>query len=291
MDEDGRIDRAARTAALRSGRSLAPGRIAESTSPRRACSRRIASWQNGCAALGKGTRCPSAGALRRGAGERARWEDLPALAHARARRTRPLARRRPRALGRLRGLAGRRALRDHQGMVGLARPDLESAASWLREPAERAAAELGEGIPDDLVRRLWSGEIDRDLVVDLQRRVPGDLGVALSSCAGRGGVLLRSPLARRLRGGASLRDRKWRERLAFLAAPQAQWLERAGDAAFLDHDPHGARARPTRARSTRRPIGRACSPSSPTSPSRSETSTASALYRERIYGSLVRQSR
>jgi len=173
--------------------------------------------------------------------------------------------------------------------VGLARPDLDSAASWLREPAEHAGAELGEGIPDDLVRRIWSGAINRDLLVELQRRVPGKWQPVFHQAlvAEEYFFVL---LWRADYGEARRYATEMAQRLAFLAAPQAQWLERAGDAAFLDHDPRAAREAYARALEEQpdRPsvLGKLSDVAFALGDLEGERA-----FRERIYGSLERRSR
>ncbi len=287
MKMDGSIELL--VAALRSGRSLAPGRIAELDEPESHLLAAIASWQNGCAALGNG----------RGAQALARFDE--ALANApngkifRLSRILALA-----ALGRWHDVdhelsvayadwEGDVRFAITQGMVGLARPDLDSAASWLREPAERAAAELGEGIPDDLVRRIWAGAIDRDLVVDLQRRAPGNwesiFHHALVAEEYFFVLLWRGDYGEARRYATEMAGR-----LASLAAPQAQWLERAGDAAFLDHDLQGAREAYTRALDEKADRASVLAKLSDVAFALGDLE-GERVYRERIYGSLVRGSR
>ncbi|MET0153814.1 MAG: hypothetical protein ABW298_14555 [Candidatus Binatia bacterium] len=287
MEQDGSIGLL--VAALRSGRSLAPAKIAALDDPESYLLAALASWQDGCAALGKGR------------ADRAlpRFDQAIELSPKgtiyRLSRVLALA-----ALGRWHDV-------DHelsvayadwqgdvrfaltQGMIGLARPDLESAASWLQEPAEHAPGELGEDIPDDLVRRLWSGEIDRDLTVELQRRAPASweplFHQALAAEQYFFVLLWRGDY-----GAARRYALEMTRRLEFLAAPRAQWLERAGDAAFLDHDARGAREAYARALDEK--------PDRPSVLAKlSDVALAlvdlegERVYRERIYGSLVRRGR
>ncbi len=275
--------------ALQSGRSLSSDKIAALDDPESRLLAALASWQDGCAALGKGR------------GERALARFDEALASApegkiyRLSRVLALA-----ALGRWHEVdrelsvayadwEGDVRFAITQGMVGLARPDLDSAASWLHEPAERAASKLGEGIPDDLVRRLWSGAIDRDLIPELQQRAPGKWEPVFHQallCEEYFFVLL----WRGEYGEARRFATEMTQRLAFLAAPQAQWLERAGDAAFLDHDPRGAREAYTRALEEDANRASALLKLSDVAFALGDLDGERA-YRERIYGSLVRRSR
>jgi tetratricopeptide (TPR) repeat protein len=277
------------TSSLRSGRTPGPEKIAALDDPESRLLAALASWQDGCAALGKG----------RAARALARFDEalasVPEGKIYRLSRVLALA-----ALGRWHEVdrelsvayadwEGDVRFAITQGMVGLARPDLDSAASWLHEPAERAAAELGEGIPDDLVRRLWSGAIDRDLIPELQQRAPGKWEPVFHQallCEEYFFVLLWRSDYEEARRFATEMTR----RLAFLAAPQAQWLERAGDAAFLDHDPRGAREAYTRALEEDANRASALLKLSDVAFALGDLD-GERVYRERIYGSLVRRSR
>jgi hypothetical protein len=275
--------------ALQSGRSLSRSRIAELEDPESRLLAGIAGWQDGCAALGKG----------QGARALIRFDEalasVPEGKIYRLSRVLALA-----ALGRWHEVdqelsvayadwEGDVRFALTQGMVGLARPDLDSAASWLREPAEHATAELGEGVPDDLVRRIWAGAIDRDLVMELQRRAPGK-GEPVFHQALVADEYFFVLLWRGDYGTARRYATEMAERLAFLAAPQAQWLERAGDAAFLDHDPRGAREAYTRALDENADRASVLVKLSDVAFALGDLEGERA-YRERIYGSLERRNR
>jgi tetratricopeptide (TPR) repeat protein len=284
MERDGSIGLV--SAALQSGHSPAPERIAALGDPQSRLLTALASWQEGCAALGKG----------RPAQALAHFDDALAtvpegtiyrlsrvLALAALRRWHDVDRELSVAYPDWQGDV-RFALTE--GMVGLARPDLDSASSWLREPAERAATEFGEGIPDDLVRRLWSGEIDRDLVSEFARRAPGE-SVSLIHHALVAEEYFFVLLWRGEYGEARRYATQMVERLGFLAAPQAQWLERAGDAAFLDRDVHGAREAYTRALDEKPDRPSVLAKLSDVAFGLGDLE-GERVYRERIYGSLVR---
>jgi hypothetical protein len=78
------------------------------------------------------------------------------------------------------------------------------------------------------------------------------------------------------------------QRLAFLAAPQTQWLERAGDGAFLDHDPRGAREAYTRAFDQNADRASVLVKLSDVAFALGDLE-GERVYRERIYGSLERR--
>jgi len=53
-------------------------------------------------------------------------------------------------------------------MVGIARGNLAEAERWLREPAELISTQLD----DEVMRRLWSGQINDALLADLKNLFP-----------------------------------------------------------------------------------------------------------------------
>ena len=287
MEQDGSIGLL--VSALRSGRSLPRAKIASLDEPESYPARGARELAGRLRRARQGPRRAGARALRPGDRARAERHDLPPLASARARGARPLARRRPRALRRLRRLAGRRAVRAH-ARNGRPRAAGSRLGGFVApEPAEHAAAELGEDIPDDLVRRLWSGEIDRDLAVELRRRAPASweplFHQALVAEEYFFVLLWRGDY-----GAARRYATEMTQRLEFLAAPRAQWLERAGDAAFLDHDARGAREAYTRALDEKADRPSVLAKLSDVALSLGDLE-GERVYRERIYGSLVQRGR
>jgi tetratricopeptide (TPR) repeat protein len=287
MEQDGSIGLL--VSALRSGRSLPRAKLESLDEPESYLLAALASWQDGCAALGKGR---AERALERF--DRA-IELSPRGTIYRLSRVLALA-----ALGRWRDVdlelsvayadwQGDVRFALTQGMVGLARPDLDSAASWLEKPAEQAAAELGEDVAEDLVRRLWAGEIDRDLAVELRRRAPATWE-ALFHKALVAEEYFFVLLWRGDYGAARRYAAEMTRRLEFLAAPRAQWLERAGDAAFLDGDARGAREAYARALDETPDRASALAKLSDAALALGDLE-GERVYRERIYGSLERRGR
>jgi len=274
--------------ALESGRAIAEPSAGDVSKRTREIFEAFGQWQAGCRALRK----------RQGAAALAAFDD--ALA------------RMPRAkmysLSRVLALAslGRWSDVDHglnaaygdwQGdvrydivaaMLGIARPDLEAAETWLREPAEKIAGELGSEIPDSLVRRVWAGELDRDVITRLQSSGAGDWQPLLHQAA----VAEEYFFVLLWRGAYDDAERyatRMIDRLEFLAAPNMRWLERAGNAAFFRRDYDGARGYYERCLE-------ADADSGPCLLKLSDVSFAlgdadgEQRYRERMYGSLVRRS-
>ena len=174
-----------------------------------------------------------------------------------------------------------------QAMLGMARPDLDSAESWLRDPAEKIAEALGDEVPDSVIRRLWAGELDRDVIADLRRAAGADWQPLVHQA-----VIAEEYYFVLLWRGAFAEAERYAsrmvERLGFLAAPKTRWLERAGNAAFFLRDFSGAE----------RHYGR-CLDDEANSPGcllkLSDVSfvrgdlDGEQRYRERIYGSLRRR--
>jgi hypothetical protein len=126
-----------------------------------------------------------------------------------------------------------------QAMLGMARPDLESAESWFREPAEKIAGEFGDEVPDSVIRRLWADELDRDVIADLRRAAGAEWQPLVHQAA----IAEEYYFVLLWRGAFAEAERyasRMVERLEFLAAPKARWLERAGNAAFFLRDFSGA---------------------------------------------------
>jgi hypothetical protein len=129
-----------------------------------------------------------------------------------------------------------------QALIGLRRGDLEAAQTWLRLPADEVPETFGggggEGMPAAL-RRLRSGEINQDVIQTLKRYAPDNWQGYMSQALVAEQyfyVLLWQGLYRE----AKLYALRMIARLAWLAAPQSVWLERAGDAALFLEDYRGA---------------------------------------------------
>jgi tetratricopeptide (TPR) repeat protein len=122
--------------------------------------------------------------------------------------------------------------------IGLARGDLEEAESWLSSWTEAVPRKLGH----PLVRRLWSGDIDPELVLGLQTAFPSEWP-----------DLVRTALSAELRFYVLSWQGRYREAgdyagrmgalLRRMEIEPSRWIERQGDAAFYDGDYVEARKR------------------------------------------------
>ena len=128
-----------------------------------------------------------------------------------------------------------------QAIVGLSKGDLESAESWLEEPAIKAKKDFGEDLPDSIIKRIWASEIDRDLIETLKKYYPKTWHSYIEHAliAEQYYYVL---LWQGLYNEAKTYSINIAERLDFLGAPKSQWLERAGDALFFQDDLQGAQA-------------------------------------------------
>jgi tetratricopeptide (TPR) repeat protein len=112
-------------------------------------------------------------------------------------------------------------------MIGLARGNLSEAERWLREPAALISTQ-----PDaEVLRRLWSGQVNDALMVDLKQQLPLNWRQYVESwlvCEQYYFVLLWQKSFDR----AGLYAAAMVERYQTLGLPTWFWRERAGDAAF-----------------------------------------------------------
>jgi hypothetical protein len=112
-------------------------------------------------------------------------------------------------------------------MIGLARGNLAEAEQWLREPAELVATQL----ESEVMRRLWSGQINDALIADMQRLFPSNWRQYIESwliCEQYYFVLLWQKSFTQAQQYAS----RMIARYSALGLPTWLWRERAGDAAF-----------------------------------------------------------
>ncbi|HKP71464.1 MAG TPA: hypothetical protein VJT82_00910 [Pyrinomonadaceae bacterium] len=112
-------------------------------------------------------------------------------------------------------------------MIGLARGNLSEAERWLREPATLISTQP-EG---EVLRRLWGGQIDDALIVDLKHHFPLNWRQYVESwlvCEQYYFVLLWQKSFDRAGRYAS----RMAERHQMSGLPTWLWRERAGDAAF-----------------------------------------------------------
>jgi hypothetical protein len=112
-------------------------------------------------------------------------------------------------------------------MIGLARGNLSEAERWLREPATLISTQPA----DEVLRRLWSGQINDALIVELKHLFPLNWRQYIESwlvCEQYYFVLLWQKSFDRAGRYAS----KMVERYQLSGLPTWLWRERAGDAAF-----------------------------------------------------------
>ena len=122
-------------------------------------------------------------------------------------------------------------------MAGTARGDLERAEAWLRDPAETAVAR--EGSP--LLRRLRDRALTPDALAELKRAFPRDWQEHLSDTQVSEQyfyVLLWRSQPEAARDYAL----RMADRFKALALAPAEWMERAGDAAFYGKDVQAAKS-------------------------------------------------
>jgi len=122
-------------------------------------------------------------------------------------------------------------------MVGTARGDLDRAETWLRDPAEAAVARGGS----DLLRRLRAGAVTAELLAILKRTFPSAWRDHLTDA--QVSEQYYYVLLWKSRPDAA-RDYALRmaDRFKALSLGAADWMERAGDAAFYGRDVQAAKA-------------------------------------------------
>ena len=116
-------------------------------------------------------------------------------------------------------------------MVGVARGKLADAETWLRDPAELLATDL----KDEIIRRLWNGEIDEANLSKLKRAYPNNWRQYVESWLVSEQyffvLLWQDSLP-----AAQQYALRMSERYKKLGLSDWLWLERAGDASFFSHD-------------------------------------------------------
>jgi len=112
-------------------------------------------------------------------------------------------------------------------MIGIAKDNLSEAEGWLREPAESISTQLD----DEVLRRLWSGQINGAVVADLKKTYPLNWRQYIEDwliCEQYYFVLLWQESFDQAQQYASRMVARHKE----LGLPTWLWRERAGDAAF-----------------------------------------------------------
>jgi len=122
-----------------------------------------------------------------------------------------------------------------QAIIGMSNADLQKAEEWLEIPAENIPQEFGDKAINETIKRIWSGEINRDLFNIIKRYMPEDWEEFYEQALIAEQYFYVLLWQEREKEAADFADRMI-ERLQFLAAPTSIWLERRGDAAFFMKD-------------------------------------------------------
>ena len=59
-----------------------------------------------------------------------------------------------------------------QAIIGMSNADLHKAEDWLEIPAENITQEFGDEAINKTIKRIWSGEIDKDLFNIIKKYMP-----------------------------------------------------------------------------------------------------------------------
>jgi len=168
--------------------------------------------------------------------------------------------------------------------IGIARGNLNLAEEWLRATADGLPVEY----EDPLIRRLWTGLVDAQLVHDLRRTYPGSWNdfVATSLVLEQRYYVL---LWRQEYAAARRYAERMVDRLRAMRLPTMTWIVREADAAFYQEDYGDARE-----------LYEAVLPASPGQPAillrlsdvhfMLGNTDLERLYREKIYGTLERRA-
>jgi len=119
-----------------------------------------------------------------------------------------------------------------QAIIGMSNANLQKAEHWLEIPAENIPQEFGDEAINETIKRIWSGEINRDLINIIERYMPEDWEEFYEQALIAEQYFYVLLWQEREKEAADFADRMI-ERLKFLAAPTSIWLERRGDAAFF----------------------------------------------------------
>ena len=127
-----------------------------------------------------------------------------------------------------------------QAIIGMSNADLHKAEDWLEIPAENITQEFGDEAINKTIKRIWSGEIDKDLFNIIKKYMPNDWLEFYEQALIAEQYFYVLLWQERNKGAAEFAD-KMIERLELLAAPTSIWLERRGDAAFYMKDYNAAK--------------------------------------------------
>ena len=116
-------------------------------------------------------------------------------------------------------------------MVGVSRGNLADAEKWLRDPAELLATDL----EDEIIRRLWNGQIDEANLSKLKRAYPNNWRRYVESW-----LVSEQYFFVLLWQDSSVAAQQYALRMSDrykkLGLSNWLWLERAGDASFFSRD-------------------------------------------------------
>jgi hypothetical protein len=121
-------------------------------------------------------------------------------------------------------------------MIGIARGNLDRAEKWLRATVDELPVEY----EDPLIRRLWTGRVDTQLVRDLRQAYPGSWNdfIATSLVLEQRYYVL---LWRREYDAARRYAQRMVDRFREMKLPTMTWIVREADAAFYQEDYGNAR--------------------------------------------------
>ncbi len=122
-----------------------------------------------------------------------------------------------------------------QALIGMTRNDLGKAEEWLHIPAENVTKDFGSEAENITVKKVWAGEIDRDVFNDLKRYMPEDWEQFYKQ-AFITEQYYYALLWQERNTEAMEFCRRMIERLNFLGAPTHIWEQRLADAAFYSKD-------------------------------------------------------
>lgn len=175
-----------------------------------------------------------------------------------------------------------------QAMLGMLNTDLQNAEKWLEEPAQTIPDKFGDKISNNIIRRFWSGKIDKDLFIAAKKYMPYDwLGYYQQALIAEQYFYVL--LWQEKNEEAAIFADRMIERLELLAVPTSIWLERRGDAAFYMKDYNTAEKFYTKSLSEKEEIktDRALYEKLSDVYYLTGNYDQERLYREKIYGSLV----
>jgi hypothetical protein len=127
-----------------------------------------------------------------------------------------------------------------QAIIGMSNTDLGKAEQWLETPVENVPSEFGDEAINITIKRIWSGEIDKDLFNIVKKYMPNDWLEFYEQALIAEQYFYVLLWQERNKEAAEFAD-KMIERLQLLSAPTSIWLQRRGDVAFYLKDYNSAK--------------------------------------------------